>query len=180
MVAEKNQVDESVAQDDDDWVIPSFNQSNGKGTVEVPQIEPGLYVVEVGEIGKPYVVEDPKFNPNGNKRKFTIDWVVVADASGDTEQAGYKVRAWYTVSMHEKSNLYKVAKALFGGDLDPSEPISPAMILGKRAMGYISFPELTDEDIRDGKLAWPRIDNFLPVPKTRGKQKSEDGKDIPF
>jgi hypothetical protein len=149
-----------------EWEIPSFNQSNGiDRKVDIPAIEAGLYVVELVSVSDPELIEDPQRNPNGNKKQFTADWVVVSDPSGDTTHQGYKVRAWYTLSMHEKSNLYKVVKAMFGSDLDPKVPITPDQILHKRIQAYVAQPDLTEEEIREGRLPWPRLSNPMPLPK---------------
>lgn len=129
------------------WEIPSFEESNKAFEL----IDEGFYIVRLDSVDDPVKVL-PKYDPSGKKFRARFVFEVISDVTGDTTWAGIKVSMYYTLTMNEKSNLYPVAKALLGGQVDPGQRITPDMLIGNQMQCMIAHGEPND----NGDV-WPVI-----------------------
>ena len=141
------------------WEIPSFEESNKAFEL----IDEGVYILTLASVDEPVKVL-PKYDPSGKKYRARFVFEVVSDVTGDTAWEGTKVSMYYTLTMNEKSNLYPVAKALLGGQVDPGQRITPTMLIGKRMQAMIAHGEPND----NGDV-WPTIKSPMAL---RGKRQT--------
>lgn len=116
-------------------------------------IDPGTYVFELTAKG-PDEQMKPEFDPEQKKKRAQFSFTVVEDNNNFEQEVldsngngtgefvpkswvGYVHKQFYTVSLHEKSNLYPVIKALMGGKLERDQQIGME-ILGRRFIGTIT------------------------------------------
>lgn len=135
------------------WEIPSFEESNKAFEL----IDEGVYILTLASVDEPVKVL-PKYDPSGKKYRARFVFEVVSDVTGDTAWAGTKVSMYYTLTMNEKSNLYPVAKALMGGQVDPGQRITPTMLIGKQMQAMIAHGEPND----NGDV-WPVIKSPMAI-----------------
>ena len=93
-----------------DYELPSVNES--KSAIDDDYIEDGLYHFEITDISPPLP------NNFGDKERRALTFRVMA--GGTPEDVGKRMRQYFTLSTHPKSNLYPVFRAAAGGDLDPT------------------------------------------------------------
>lgn len=90
---------------------------------------------------------------------------------------GEEVRMFLTLSMNEKSNMYPVIKALFGGQVDPGYQPDPADLVGRMCKATVKFGKPKEDGTR-----WPTLDAFRPARgvSNRPTAASTDTDDVPF
>ncbi len=129
------------------WEIPSYEESN---QMEFELVDEDTYTMELTDIGTPEVSQ---FDPTGKKLRSQFTFTI----RDDQDWEGQTLKAWYNLTLNERSSLYPVAKALMGGDLDPKVRITPDMLKGKQMKGVVVHKQ------DDQGRMWPRINSALPI-----------------
>jgi hypothetical protein len=154
--------------------IRSFNEA--AGTSDGP--DNGVYSAVVVEVEDPefYAFPDSKLSPEEveAKRKWVTRFVF--EIENDDDWAGTRLRSNRIAfgGLHEKSNNYKLWKALTGDDFDPTRKYRPSEAVGYRCQITV---QVNDRGYSD-------IVGFLPAKKARGArtmaQATAGTTDIPF
>lgn len=140
-----------------DIEIRSFNESVGGG--EGP--DNGMYSAVVVAVDDPefYAYPDSTLSPEEleAKRKWVTRFTF--EIEGDPDWTGYKIRTKRIAygTLHEKSNNYKLWKALTGDDFDPDYKYRPSEAKGHRCQIIV---KVNDRGYSD-------IDGFLPAKRPR-------------
>lgn len=141
-----------------DIEIRSFNESAGGG--EGP--DNGTYNGVVVDVEEPefYSYPDPSLSPEERdaKRKWVTRFVF--EIENDEEWSGHKLRTNRIAygTLHEKSNNYKLWKALTGDQFDPDHKYRPSEAKGLRCQIVVTVNDRGYSDIT----------GFLPTKKARG------------
>lgn len=109
--------------------LPKMSTSTGEFVVP----EPGVYTMELLSYTEP---APSAFDPE--KLRFSMTFGIV----DDEEFEGAEVRQFYGFSMHPKSKLAPVVKALRGGmEIGEDEEIDLDELIGRRIMGTVDVVE---------------------------------------
>lgn len=164
-----------------DIEIRSFNESAGSS--EGP--DNGVYSAVIVGVEDPefYVYPDASLSPEEleAKRKWVTRFVF--EIENDEDWNGYKLRTKRISygTLHEKSNNYKLWKALTDDGFDPDYKYRPSEAKGHRCQVVVKVNDRGYSDIVD----------FLPAKKSRnggvrsmaeatGQQVEEDIDSVPF
>ena len=130
------------------------------------------YVLRIDNVSDPYVSKwvynDPKTGePKKPAIKTTITFTIVDYPNDDAANSviGEWIRGYYSISMNVKANFYALAKAAFGGDVDPRWKPNRQDLEGKLVSAVLGHKPPNAE----GKV-YPVITQVLPY---RGKQTYE-------
>lgn len=109
------------------------------------------YVLRIEKVGdptySPYVEYDEKGQEKPRARQTLIEFTVVDYANDDPTKSviGQKITGFFKISMHAKANFYKLAKAAFGGNLDPAWKPNRAELEGRYIGAVISHKDPNDQ-----------------------------------
>ena len=150
------------------------------------------YVLRIEECGppaySPFVDLDDKGQPKPPAIQTLIKFTVVGylnDNPVDT-MIGQQFTQFYRISMHTKANFYKLAKAAFGGDIDPAWKPRAVDLEGRLVSAVIRH-----KDPNDQGQVYPKIDSVTQfrgnpadyanvTAAMREDDDAVDGPDVPF
>jgi hypothetical protein len=125
------------------------------------------YVLEIVEVGPPTVSPFPNIDPQtGEERARKIQTKITFEVvSYDDESfVGSRLNGFFTISLHTKSNFYKLVKAAFGGDVDPKWKPNPDDLLGKTFVATIGH-----KDPNTDGYVYPKIESFAVDKKAKSR-----------
>ena len=138
--------------------IRSFNES-ASGSAEGP--DDGVYSAVVVDVEDPEFWAFPDNTLTPEELEAKKKWVTrfVFEIEGDPEWVGTRLRTKRInfTTLHEKSNNYKLWRALTGDDFDPDYKYRPSEAKGHRCQIIV---KVNDRGYSD-------IDGFLPAKKPR-------------
>lgn len=140
--------------------------SDSGGDFVVP--EPGVYKMEFTDYDEPVLSTFKKKNGDDQYRIKLV--FTIRDEESDYD--GEEIWAWYGWSMHEKSHLYPVIKALLGRDIEDDEEPDLDELLGKFIMGTL------DNKTKDNGKTFANLIAASPV-RRKGKEAKAPAKPAP-
>lgn len=132
---------------------------------ELPVITEDVYTLRLTGHGDP--VDVPDFNDQTKMRtRVRLDFEITDHNPDDDEidLNGTRVSEFFTLSLHEKSKLYPVVRALLGRDIEDDEKIELPDLIGGRMRATV----------RTKPNGYPEIVNPMPV-KAKKKKPVDDG-----
>lgn len=131
------------------------------------------YVLRIDHMTAPEVSPFENRDKQGNllppswQTSATFTIVDYPNDDPDTQEGqsviGQVLRQFYTISLNTKANFYKLARAAFGGDLDPTWKPNPADLYGRLVSAQLIHREPNDK----GQV-FPKIDAVVAY---RGKKR---------
>lgn len=138
--------------------LPKLSTSTGEFVVP----EPGIYKMELLSYTEP---TPSAFDPE--KLRFSMTFAIV----DDEEFEGAEVRQFFGYSMHAKSKLLPVIKALLGGaEVSEDDEIDLDDLIGKRIMGTV---DVTEKPRTDG-MGTARFANLVAAAPLKRKKLAEE------
>lgn len=129
---------------------------------------------EVDEHGKP--------KPPAWQTKITFTVVDYINDDEENTMIGQQIKQFFKISMHTKSNFYKLVKAVFGGDIDPTWKPNSADLRGRVVSAVIAHKEPNDQ----GQI-YPKVASYVPYRGRKtfddvvaARRPSDDTADVPF
>ncbi len=125
------------------------------------------YVWRIDELSpltlSPFVDLDEKGQAKPAKWQTQITFTCVDYANDDPSDTaiGQTIKKFASISMHAKATFYKIAKAAFGGEVDPAWKPNPKDLQGKLVTGPVGHKPPNNE----GRV-YAEITSFAPY---RGK-----------
>lgn len=112
------------------------------------------YVLRIEEMGDPTYSPWVEYDKDGKEKRsiqttivFTVvDYPNDNPAMQDGQSAiGKQLKQFYKISMHTKANFYALAKAAFGGNIDPAWKPNRAELEGRLVTAQIKHKEPDDQ-----------------------------------
>lgn len=122
-----------------DYDLPSVNEAKAAGEPD-DEVADGPVQVLIEDIS-PQLENSFGTKPRRALKLRVLSW----DGEEDSGEVGKVFRQYMTESTHPKANLYQYFKAVLGGNVDPSQRLSLAMLQGQQIRGTISH-EAVDGD----------------------------------
>jgi hypothetical protein len=135
--------------------------SESKGDFQVP--DPGVYRMEFTSYDEPELSRFKKENGDDAWR-VKLEFVI-RDEESDFD--GSKVMAWFSWSMHPKSKLYPIVKAMLGREIDDDEEPDLDELIGTHIMGTLDHKTSKRDDGSERTFA-----NLIAASPVRKKKPS--------
>lgn len=103
----------------------------------------------------PFKNYDEKGNEKPPKYQTTIKATIVD--CDNPKFIGQQVQDYFGISLHTKAKFYKLARAVFGGELDPRWQPNKQDLIGKYFKASV-----VHKDANDQGQVYPKMDGFLP------------------
>jgi hypothetical protein len=153
------------------------------------------YVLRVDKMGDPHYSPYVDYDKDGKEKRSVqtmIDFLVVDYPNDDPSKGGMqdgvsaigqKISQFYKISMHTKANFYALAKAAFGGNIDPAWKPNRAELEGRYVVAQILHKDPDDQGRVYAKVGsvspYRGKTNYDNVTATGASTDAEDDTEIP-
>lgn len=126
--------------------------------------EEGIHKMRLTGVSDPVLSSFKK--PNGDDKWQVILTFQIDDEDSDSD--GEELRFYASISMHPKSNMYPVVKALLGGqEIDADQEIDLDDLIGKHVLGTVTHVQKPSRNNPGQMATFANLTGFAPLRKKK-------------